>query len=404
MHIVCESGVRYTRLRDFGAFQGGNPTMTYKVAAIEVKHSPAMPPQLMNAPWRWNGAPALPMNGWLQGQPAEGQRGCQRGSALAASGTKRKKWLRFALRAAGTIAIFAFLFRSFSWSTLPVALAHLHYGLALDGVVVGAGGIVLSAYQWRSLLHAERIRFDLADLVNLYMVGIAFSHFLPTGMGGDAVKAMYVGRAADNRAGSASAVLMCRITGFIAMLMIAFPALLIWRAHFASGLIMEFLLLSLIVGVMMSGAMLAAMLLPMLSRRSWARHRIFTSAVQIGNALIASAVNWRAMGRSVLYGVVFWIVAVLNCYVYAHALGMSVPLYFYAMVVPLIALISFLPISINGFGLRESAFVYAFASVHVSATTALLLAFLLDGQTLCFGLIGGCLYFIINRKWSRTYE
>lgn len=124
------------------------------------------------------------------------------------------KQLKFGLRLTCTVVLLAILLRSVSWPLLLVKLHQADTGLLLVGVIVGLFGVIVSAYQWQSLLNAENIHIDLRRLVNLYLVGIAFNHFLPTGMGGDVVKAYYVGKEGDNHSGSASAVIMSRVTGF----------------------------------------------------------------------------------------------------------------------------------------------------------------------------------------------
>ena len=309
-----------------------------------------------------------------------------------------KKVVSLALRFGMTLLLFVLLGRSVSWSTLLVALLHVRLGMVSLSLVVGAGGIVLSAYQWRSLLHGEGIRLDLADLINMYVVGIAFSHFLPTGMGGDAVKAFYVGRESGNNAGSASAVVLCRVTGFVGMLLVAVPVLIIWHAHFRFEFITTFVLLSLLVGSMIGGALAAVMWLPRLFRGRLANRRVFVKVRQVGETLLAALKRPRFMCLALAYGIMFWVLAIMNCYAYGSALGIPVPSYFYIVVVPLIALVSFLPLSINGFGLRESAYVYTFSTMHVAPATALLLALLLDTQALLFGIAGGCVYFSLSSK------
>jgi uncharacterized protein (TIRG00374 family) len=316
---------------------------------------------------------------------------------------KTKKRVSLIVRIVSTVLLFAFLLRSFSWSGLLEAFRHVDVGGMLVGLIVGAFCIVLSAYQWRSLLHAEKIRFDLADLIDLYMVGIAFSHFLPTGMGGDAVKALYVGRASGNNAGATSAVLMSRITGFFAMLLIAFPVMLICHDHFSQTVMLWFVLLSFAVGAMIVGAICLTTLLPKLYRGRFVAHRIFISALRVGNALWLAVRRPQVLGIGLIIGVIFWTVSCLNYYSYASALNMHVPLYFYFVAIPLISLMTFLPISLNGFGVRESAFVYIFVTMHVAPATALLLALVTDVQVVLFGIIGGCLYLLIGNK-KKLYQ
>lgn len=316
----------------------------------------------------------------------------------SSQGASRKKVVPVAWRFGITLLLFGLLGKSISWPTLLTGLLHVRYGMVSLSLVVGASGIVLSAYQWRSLLHGEGIRLDLADLVNLYIVGIAFSHFLPTGMGGDAVKALYVGRESGNSAGSASAIILCRVVGFVGMLLVAVPALFIWHEHFRLELITTFVLLSLLVSGILVSALVSVAWLPRLLRPTWKNRRVFTKIAQVGETVLAALRRPRFIAIALAYGIVFWLLAILNCYAYGNALGIHVPSYFYILVVPLIALVSFLPVSINGFGLRESAYVYAFSTMHVSPAAALLLALLLDAQALLFGVVGGCLYITLLSK------
>src|SRR5260370_34997730 len=136
---------------------------------------------------------------------------------------------------------------------LLTTLAHTSHASLLMGLALGALCIVFSSYGWHSLVLAEHIRTDLARLINLYLVGMAFSHFLPTSMGGDVAKAFFLGRDSGNFAGATSAVLLSRITGFVGMLLIALPALLIWHSSFPCNVIVGFLLLSLLLLVLIGG-------------------------------------------------------------------------------------------------------------------------------------------------------
>ena len=414
-----------SRLRDYGAFQADISTLcTREVPAAKVydrlgRETPSEevvvftredvvtgstpPPQLSffteGFSDGWNAQP----NGlWVSRQTEglrQGEKRVERVAQDPATNVQQKttkKRLSVVIRFGATVALFAILFRSISWSTLLASFAHVQHSGLLIGLSIGTLGVVISSYQWRVLLQGETIRFDLADLINLYLVGTAFSHFLPTGMGGDAVKAVYVGRESGKNEGSASAVVMSRVTGFFGMLLIAIVVLIFQSKHFSSGIMIWFLLLSLIVGGMIFGTVFFVTLLPKIFKGKWTQNRIFASASKIGNALSETAKRPRSLGLATVYGVAFWIIACLNYYAYAIAIGLHVPLYFYFVAIPLVSLVTFLPISINGFGIRESAFVYIFATVHTPSATALLLALLMDAQVLFFGVVGGCLYFSIS--------
>ncbi len=306
------------------------------------------------------------------------------------------KWYKVVFRIACTIALVFLLGRTLSWSSIPAALAQAHPAMLLVAAVVGAGGVILSAYQWRSLLHAEHIRFDLAHLVNLYIVGITFNHFLPTSVGGDAIKALYVGWKASNGVGAASATLMCRITGFVAMLLIAVPALALWRDFFPPTILWWFVLLSISGVLALGGAIIVVSLLPRIEGHACMRYRVLRPIVRVARSLRMSITKPRTLAIAIMYGSVFWLVAILNCYGYAMALGLRTPFHFFCIIVPLVSLVSMLPFSINGFGLREHALIYAFSMIHAPASTSLLIALCLDMQSLCLALLGVGLYFSMD--------
>jgi glycosyltransferase 2 family protein len=318
----------------------------------------------------------------------------------------RGKRLKLILRTIISITLLAFLLKAVSWSTLFTTLAHSHQADMLMGLAVGILCIFLSAYSWHALVQAEHISTDLARLVNLYLVGIAFSHFLPSSMGGDVAKAYYVGRDSGNMVGSTSAVLMSRITGFIGMLLITIPVLLIWHARFNSRIVVSFLLLSLLLVLMIVGAIFIATLLPQASNRLFKgrlmNYQAVVMVIEVGQTLNLAARRSRALCIALGFSVLFWIASFLNYYGYAKALGVQVPFSFYIIAISLASIVAFFPVTINGFGLREGVLVYAFSTVHVSASTALLVAFLIDIQVLLFGLIGGCIYLSMGTKLNKN--
>lgn len=393
----------FTRLRDFGAFQTKTPLpLSAPGEYMSVPYPPAL-----SVPHPVTHRERLERLQRLSVLSA-------RRSALQAVVTTplpevarqevregRNRWARVSIQVGITFALLWFMSRSISWASLISELGHVHKGLLLIAVIVGTGGVVLSAYQWRSLLRTTGLQFDLAVLIDLYLVGIAFSHLLPTGMGGDAVKALSVGKGDDERARSTGALILCRITGFMAMLLIALPALFLWHAQLNTQLCFLLCLLIVLTGSAICGGFCLLSLLP---RFMFPFVQRFALLKRLGElCAMVRQQGWPplALLQATGYGWIFWSVAILNCYCYAQALGLEIPLYFFLIAVPFAALISFIPASLNGFGLREGAFVFAFTTIHVSSAHALLLALLLDLQALCFAAFGIYLYiFRINKRRS----
>ena len=403
MTVFPQSASRPRRLRDYGAFQTDISTLdTLTTTTIQQPDRQAeflLPEQIHTIGQARNRFSALTVSSRIHLKQSNDMRDAL---LLRARKVIAYKWPALIIRLCVTIILLAYLLQSLSWHTMLLALVHVHPRNLLVGLVVGSSGIVLSAYQWHVLLRAQHIYSDLADLIKLYLIGITISHFLPTGFGGDAFKSFYVGRMSHNGIGATTATIMCRVTGFVSMFILVFPVLIISHQRFPFMLTLTFVLLCLLGCTSVVGMLLLALLLPTLSKNRWTQHSFFMRLANVGTAIRRSALMPRPIFKAILCGVVFWLVAILNCYVYADALGIHEQLAFYFLAVPLAAIIASLPISLNGFGLREGAFVYILSFVHVPSVTALLLVFVLDLQALFFALTGSCIYFTLDNRKRKT--
>jgi uncharacterized protein (TIRG00374 family) len=321
----------------------------------------------------------------------------------------KNTWLKFGLRLGCTMLLFFILFnsmaKSISLSSLVTVLGTMDSGMLLIGIIIGLFCVIISSYQWQCLLGGEHIHIDLRKLINLYLVGIAFNHLLPTSMGGDIVKAYYVGKEGQNVPGSASAVIMSRVTGFLGMMIVAIPAIIVWHTIFIPSLIALFILLCLAISITLAGTFSLITAFPKLAGK-WAKRGpigkillipLLASLFKIGKTIRTSCTRPRFICKAILFGTIFHLSAALNYYCYAKMLDIPVSINFYMVAIPLTSLVSFLPISLNGYGLRESALVAIFATTHVSASMVLLTALLIDTQALLFGAIGGLIYITMGQ-------
>jgi uncharacterized protein (TIRG00374 family) len=320
--------------------------------------------------------------------------------------TKKKKGLSkqltFFLRVGITLVLIVLILKGVSWSEVANIYIHVHLTDLLVGLGLGTLGVVFSSYLWHRLVRAENIRADMAHLTRLYLIGVAFSNFLPTSMGGDALKAYYVGRDSGNMAGSASAVLLSRITGFMGMMLLSIPAVVILHASFNGQLVQRFFLLCLLFLASFGGAFVVGAFLPKIQGRylkgKWARNKIVLKVFETGITLTQSVKKPRSLLEAIGFGFLFWVTNSLNYYEYAVALGVHTPFRFYLLAVPFIGMVGALPISISGYGVREGLVEYLYSTIHVPTSTALSVVLLMDFQRIFFSLLGGLLFLIMENS------
>jgi hypothetical protein len=91
--------------------------------------------------------------------------------------------------------------------------------------------------------------------------------------------------------------------------------------------------------------------------------------------------------------VVVQLAGVVQVWLIARGLGLVVPLTYVAVVVPLVALLTMIPISVNGMGLREMGMVVLLGPAGVSSAAAVTLSLLTFASCAVISLAGGVLYF-----------
>ncbi len=270
-----------------------------------------------------------------------------------------------------------------TWQTISTArLSYLAAALALDLL-----SIPVRAYRWKVLLDALGVRVTLARLTGLYFVGTFFSDFLPTGVGGDVVRAYEIAEQTQNSAAAVGTVLVDRATGLLVLFLMASFSLLFSRSLVSPQIALVILLLT---AAGWGGSIF-------LMRRDWlerlglwrfvARFRPLEKVYECVHACGSRAIG-RALGVSLALNV---LLVFLN-YLVAIALGARVSLWYFLLFVPIISFLLVLPVSLSGWGVRQGGYVYLFSQAGVPAQAALTLSLIIQFFQLGIGLIGAVIY------------
>ena len=249
-------------------------------------------------------------------------------------------------------------------------------------------GTALRALRWQVLLRPLNINVPLRLLVRWYFVGAFFNLFLPTGMGGDAVKMTKLGRFSGRSPEAIGATLVDRATGLwvrFVLALIALPfsyQLLPFKWLVATTVIA-------VTGVIGGWLGLATPLLPWLGSRihlpgQATLERLYRSVSLLG---------FRALGEACLISLVFDLLLILFTMWIAAGLNVDQPLGVFMLFTPLISFSLALPISVAGLGVREQTYLTLFGVVGVPGPTAVamsLVNYLLTNVVV--GMVGGGLY------------
>lgn len=258
------------------------------------------------------------------------------------------------------------------------------------------GSNLLGAYQWGRLLQVVDIRIPFWKVCAYYHVGLFFNNFLPANIGGDISRVLDSSRYGPTRAAAFSAVLMDRLIGTVALAGLALVTALPVIDRFHLTLMYLALLGFFGLSVTLLWALFHPALLPA-CERVLAR----VGLARLGPHLDDLAVRLegyrgqpRLLARMLAVAGLTQISRIAVHVLVARALGIRVPIVYFFLFVPLLAVIVSLPISLNGIGVREGAGIVMFGLVGVDRAHAFSLQFVTYLVAMVVSLLGGLVFLV----------
>jgi glycosyltransferase 2 family protein len=317
------------------------------------------------------------------------------GLEMSHDGARRRRWLPFVLKAVVSLALLVVLFRQTDVSAVLGRARHadprwLAAALALYGVM-----ILLSAWRWQVLLHTQRIRAPFGLLANSWLVATFFNNFLPSNIGGDVVRIADSARLTGSRTVAGAVVVVDRAMGLVALLCVAAAGSLMSPAGGLRLAGTEYLWIGALValGVAVPAVMAPRLLPRLLSPLCRLRPGLFEPRLErLGDTLARFKDRRLQLGQAFAGAFLVQLVLVGFFLCVASAIGAALPAFYGLIVVPVSLVVQMLPISINGFGVREAVFSYFFVQLGLGVEAGLALSLISAGLIMLFSLSGGVVF------------
>jgi len=290
----------------------------------------------------------------------------------------------------GSLILVGVLVWRIDWSQVASAFRQLEvkYWLLALGLYLATQGV--SAVRWQMLGRTLGLGGRWRDYLAHYFIGMFFNLVLPTSVGGDVVRAWYLGKQNGNNApagrGTAAflSVFADRVNGFAVLIAVACVAALCYPMRLPPGVAWT-------VAGMGAACLFGLAILPVLP---WLRQQL-ASHPRLTHLLDGAAIclrDRRGMILVTLLSLVVQLANVVLAWLVGEGLGLDVPPLYYGVLIPLVSILTLLPISLNGMGLREGGTVLLLAPLGVSNASAVTLSLLIFAVYTAASLLGGLVY------------
>jgi uncharacterized protein (TIRG00374 family) len=266
------------------------------------------------------------------------------------------------------------------------------------GVALYVVMLAVSAWRWQLLLTAQHITVPGSRLFNSYLVATFFNNFLPSNIGGDVIRIRDTATAAGSKTLATTVVLMDRGIGLLGLFLVAaVGATSVHAVGDAVPMIAPLMWLCLGAGVavavpavLMPGGI--ARLLSPLRRlhQEWVGERIERLTAGLGRfgqeprALLSCFIG-AVLVQALLVGFYAAIV---------HSMHIPLSAWHLAVIVPLSFIVQMVPVSVNGFGVREATFTFYFSKLGLPPESALAVSFIGAALVIVVSLLGAVAYIL----------
>jgi uncharacterized protein (TIRG00374 family) len=290
-----------------------------------------------------------------------------------------------------TVILLALVALHINWRRMEERVGHGHPLDALVALALVVAALTIGALRWRRLLTAAEVPLSLRSLARVYSVATFSGTFLPTAVGGDVTRALLVTRRGALLTRVVMTIVVDRLGGLVGLLGSAWIAFSLQSTTVPAG---AQIFLAWVTGVVVVGSLLLAVAVHRGSRllRTLIPARL-TSMARETRALIRRYASDRETLAIVLVSsLVYQALISLQLVMLARAIDVHLPFATAAVTLALVTIVTLIPISIGGFGVREGSYVVLLGGASIGPTDATLIS-LLSVATLFLASLPGAFLF-----------
>jgi len=262
-------------------------------------------------------------------------------------------------------------------------------------------GLCIIATRWKLLLAVQGVSASFFTLVKSMLVAVFFNNFLPSTIGGDAMRAYDTWKMGGGKTQSVSIIFIDRLLGIFTLFIFALLALLLTSidVSFISN-VKVWILLAVAAGFIGIYILFfkAGVISQYLHQHDQSRpNMVIRFLEKIFDVFAVYNGKPGVLSTALMLSVLLQLNVIFHYYLLALSLGIDIPLQAMFIIIPVAIVVMMIPVSINAIGIREAIFVTMFAFYGVSNADALAFAWMSFVLITVLGLLGGIVFMLRSK-------
>jgi len=276
----------------------------------------------------------------------------------------RFKW-GWLIRVLITVAILILIFRNIEFSNVKDIILDANISLLLLAILFQLLSTLLAGYRWGRVMK----KMDFGQRSDFYMrsyfKGSFFNQGLPTSIGGDAIRVLDVASHGHRKRDAFIGVFIDRVLGLAGLLILNLIA-----NFFLPGLLPDNL--SLMINVIVASGLIGFISFIYIHKiKALNIGRLFNYILRISERLNKILHDTRSISFHLVIGILIHLFSIINIYLVGQSVGLEYDLLTMAVIVPPVILLTLIPISLAGWGIREGAMIGLFGLIGAAQANIL---------------------------------
>ena len=297
--------------------------------------------------------------------------------------TKNK--LLFFFKSIVSISLIYYLFITIPWGEVGEVVFSASIYLLIISVLVQILSFIFLALRWRVILRNSESNISFYDIIKVSFIGIAVNNVLPSSIGGDFVRGAYIIKRGVSLKDSILSLVTDRVLGLFIVLVFACAFLFFYGNKHPSlhhmNMIVIFMTLALLSIVFFFKTHIFMDLIKRVLK-IFLISSFHNKTVSMIDDLYQYQISKHVVLKVFLMSIVATFLEILVFWLASKSLGMDYSFYIFLISIPLMIIISALPISLGGFLVRESSGLFLLnmlgvEMIHASSIVILFIPILL---------------------------
>lgn len=301
---------------------------------------------------------------------------------------------KFLFRLIISAVVLSFLLSKIDLWDLKEVFGRFNLGVYLLAVLTVFLYQIIWAIAWKTALRQKGYILSLRDIYRTILVSHFFGTFLPTTAGPDIMLAFNIGKALPEKEHAPSSLLFIRSINIFFNLTVSGIFLLILPLNqvLKQILIITWILaLTILTGFYLATHKKTQRILEKITLDRW---RIFTFIRKTLSSFSIFGTHYPTLIKLAALSLGLTFLRVTVDYTVALSLGIHIPFKWFIALIPCVTIISTIPVTLGGLGIREGAYMGIFSSIGISPVNSLSISLLLFTVLFTLNIAGGITYII----------